>query len=135
MVTEADVYHGAINHALSINLTWCNGYAAPATRGDGACTHSGSAPLGTWFRFSPSVNCALYNSNPYENMVCHAVQTYGIISVDYSGAYQINQEDPADWTQMGYTGTDPITTSWGGKQEYNVIEGLPWTQLQALVYP
>jgi hypothetical protein len=135
MVTEADVYHGAIDHALSINLTDCDGWTAPATRGDGSCTFSGAAPLGTWWRFSSSVNCPSYNANPFEEMVCYAVQTYGMVSVDYAGAYQINSEQASDWAAEGYSGTDPITASWDGDAEYSVLEGLPWSQLQALVYP
>jgi len=149
MITEADVASGSINHALSINLTDCNGWTAPATRGDSSCNGTTlpgttAAPLGTFFRFPSSVNCASYNSNALETMVCHAVQTYGMVSVDYAGAYQINAEQTpdlcgcsatSDWTAEGESGTDPLTTASNGGAEYSVLAGLPWSSLQALVYP
>jgi hypothetical protein len=133
MVTEADVYHGAINHALSINLTWCDGFIAPATRGDPACGSGGAAPLGTWFRFAPGTTCNC--TNPYSTLVFNAIKTYGMVSVDYSGAYQINSEDPSDWAAEGYSGQDPITASWNGLQEYSVLEDLPWASLQVVNPP
>jgi hypothetical protein len=67
--------------------------------------------------------------------VFNAIKTYGMVSVDYSGAYQINSEDPSDWAAEGYSGQDPITASWNGLQEYNVLEDLPWASLQVVNPP
>ena len=135
MVTEADVASGSINHALSINITDCNGWILPATRGD--CGNDPGEPAeGQWFRFAPGTVCSPSQcSSPYARMVFNAISTYGMVVMDQSGAYQINQEAQADWANEGEPGTDPITASWDGAQEYTVISGLPWSDLQVLDYP
>ena len=135
MITEADVASGAINHALSINITDCNGWVLPATRGD--CGNDPGEPAeGQWFRFAPGTVCSPSQcSSPYARMVFNAISTYGMVVMDQSGAYQINQEAQADWANEGEPGTDPITASWDGAQEYTVISSLPWGDLQVLNYP
>jgi len=135
MVTEADVASGSINHALSINITDCNGWILPATRGD--CGNDPGEPAeGQWFRFAPGTVCSPSQcSTPYARMVFNAISKYGMVVMDQSGAYQINQEAQADWANEGEPGTDPITKSWDGQQEYTVIANLPWSDLQVLNYP
>jgi len=135
MVTEADVASGSINHALSINITDCNGWILPATRGD--CGNDPGEPAeGQWFRFAPGTVCTSAECpTPYARMVFKAISTYGMVVMDQSGAYQINQEAQADWANEGEPGTDPITASWDGQQEYSVISGLPWSDLQVISYP
>jgi hypothetical protein len=135
MVTEADVASGSINHALSINITDCNGWVLPATRGD--CGNDPGEPAeGQWFRFAPGTVCSPSQcSTPYARMVFNAISKYGMVVMDQSGAYQINQEAQADWANEGEPGTDPITKSWDGQQEYTVIANLPWSDLQVLNYP
>jgi hypothetical protein len=152
MVTEADVASGSINHALSINITDCNGWILPATRGD--CGNDPGEPAeGQWFRFAPGTVCSPSQCNsPYARMVFNAISTYGMVVMDQSGAYQINQEAQADWANEGELGTDPITQSWctytatgalgwngnscttTAEQEYGVIANLPWGDLQVLNY-
>ena len=56
MVTEADVASGSINHALSINISDCNGWVLPATRGD-CGSDPGQPAEGQWFRFAPGTTC------------------------------------------------------------------------------
>ena len=135
MVTEADVASGSINHALSINITDCNGWILPATHGD--CGNDPGEPAeGQWFRFPPGTVCTSAECpTPYARMVFKAISTYGMVVMDQSGAYQINQEAQADWANEGEPGTDPITASWDGQQEYSVISGLPWSDLQVISYP
>lgn len=111
----------------------CNTYVYPANRGD-CSSHPGQPSEGTFFRFPSSVNCS-GQANQFADMVCTAIQNYGMVVIDQGGAVQLNAEQPSDWTAEGNTGTDPITTSWGGAQEYQVVANLPWSQLQAIDPP
>jgi hypothetical protein len=137
-ITEADVASGAIDHAIAVELPGCYSYVYPADRSD-CSSHSnngsGQPNEGQWFRFPASVNCASYDSTPFEEMVCKAVQTYGMVVTDYAGAVMLQSEQPSDWAAEGNTGTDPITTSWDGQAEYSVVANLPWSQLQAVDPP
>jgi hypothetical protein len=135
MVTEADVASGSINHALSINITDCNGWVLPATRGD-CGSDPGQPAEGQWFRFAPGTTCnpTTQCTTPFAHMVFNAISTYGMVVMDQSGAYQINAEQPSDWAAEGESGTDPMTASWDGQQEYSVIANLPWGDLQVLNY-
>jgi hypothetical protein len=65
-------------------------------------------------------------------MVFRAVQTYGMVVTDYAGAVMLQSEQPSDWAAEGHTGTDPITTSWDGQAEYDVVASLPWSDLQTV---
>jgi hypothetical protein len=47
----------------------------------------------------------------------------------------IQGEDSADWAFEGHTGTDPITAASAGKPEYQVLNGMPWSQLQVIIAP
>jgi len=44
-------------------------------------------------------------------------------------------EQTSDWAAEGNSGTDPITTSWEGDAEYQVVANLPWADLQAIDPP
>ncbi len=44
----------------------------------------------------------------------------------------LEAEKTSDWAAEGNTGTDPITASWDGQAEYQVVNSLPWSQLQAV---
>ena len=135
MVSEADVASGSIDHAISVQITDCNGWVLPATRGD-CGSDPGQPAEGQWFRFAPGTICTSAECNsPYATMVFKAISTYGMVVSDQGGAYQINQEAQADWANEGEPGTDPITASWDGQQEYSVIANLPWSQLQAVAPP
>jgi hypothetical protein len=133
-ITEADVKSGSINHAINVILPPnCNIYIYPADRGD-CSSHAGQPSEGTYFRFPSSVNCT-NQANPFSDMVCAAIQKYGMVVIDQGGAVMLNAEQPSDWAAEGNTGTDPITASWKGAQEYQVVANLPWSQLQVVNPP
>jgi hypothetical protein len=131
-VTEADVASGYIDHAIAVILPHCNNSVYPADR-----TDCGSAPgepsEGQWFRFPPGASCpASECTTPFAQMVFNAIQTYGMVVVDQGGAVMIEAEQQSDWVAEGHTGTDPITASWDGLPEYQVVANLPWSTLQAV---
>ena len=74
-------------------------------------------------------------STPFAQMVFKAIQTYGMVVVDQAGAVMIEAEQPSDWAAEGNTGTNPITASWDGLEEYQVVANLPWSSLQAVDPP
>jgi hypothetical protein len=132
-ITEADVASGSINHAIAITLPACNGYVYPADRGD-CGSNSGQPGEGQWFRLP--ANVAMPSGlTPFAQMVFRALQTYGAVVTDQGGSVSIESEQPSDWAAEGHSGTDPITSSWDGLQEYQVVASLPWSSLQVVDPP
>jgi hypothetical protein len=130
LITESDVSAGAVDHALSLQLVECNGSIAPADRTD--CGPSpGQPPEGTWFRLPASLAMP-GGLTPFAQLVFRALQNYGAVVTDQAGAVMIQAEDPSDWAVTGHSGVDPITASWQGQPEYTVLNGIPWSQLQAV---
>ena len=72
---------------------------------------------------------------PFGQMVFRALQTYGAVVTDQAGSVSIESEQPSDWAAEGHSGTDPITASWDGDQEYQVVASLPWASLQVVDPP
>jgi hypothetical protein len=133
-ITENDVASGSIRHAVAVILpSNCNGDVYPADRGD-CGTHPSQPSEGQWFRFAPGTAMPS-GLTPFAQMVFRAISTYGMVVVDQGGAVMLEAEQPSDWSAGGNTGTDPITASWDGEQEYQVVASLPWRDLQALSVP
>lgn len=130
-ITEADVASGTIDHAIAVVIPGCSGPPVfPADRTD--CSSAPGLPHeGTWFRF-PAGLAMPSGLTPFAQMVFHAVQTYGMVVVDQGGAVMIEAESSTDWAAQGHSGIDPITASWGGLPEYQVVASLPWSALQAV---
>ena len=132
-VTEADVESGTIGHAIAVILPGCNGYTYPADRGD--CGSDGGQPAeGQWYRF-PAGLAMPSGLNPFAQMVFRAIQAHGMVVVDQGGSVSIEAEQSSDWAAEGNSGTDPITASWDGLQEYQVVQALPWSDLQVVDPP
>ena len=132
-ITEADIASGAINHAVGIVLPRCNFSVYPADRGD--CGNDPGQPAeGQWFRFAPGTQMPS-RLTPFAQMVFQAIETYGAVVTDQGGAVSIEAEQPSDWAAEGHSGADPITASWEGLQEYQVVASLPWSDLQVVDPP
>ena len=130
-VTEADVASGSIDHALAVDLPGCTAPAiAPADRSD-CNTDPGQPPYGTWFRL-PADLAMPSGLTPFGRMVFTALQRYGMVFTDQAGAVMLQSETTADWAAEGHRGVDPITASWQGQPEYEVVANLPWSQLQVV---
>ncbi len=160
-VTQADVLSGSINHAIGIQVVNCNRFVYPADRGD-CGSDPGTPGEGQWFRFAPSVNCADYDSTPFENEVCVTGKQKGFVVVDHGGSDGIEADyatnvwlaegnngirgrwytNPQGGGDFGYS-TAPLEESMESRpgktgseeQEYQVIANLPWDQLQVIVPP
>jgi hypothetical protein len=133
-ITETDIASGSINHAIMLQLPACYGYVYPANRTD-CSSHPNSDPgqpaEGQWFRLP--ANLAMPSGlAPFAQMVFRALQNYGAVVTDYAGGVMLVAEQPSDWAAEGHSGTDPITASWDGLAEYQVVADLPWAELQAV---
>jgi len=117
---------GVIPHVLAMSIPLPkNTYVYPATRTDGHTTGANNIPEGTIFRFPPDV---VINPNwsPLIKMMVVAIRDYGVVVRDKAGCVTFYGEDP---TQYG--STNPYTQYYGGKPLWDVMNQMPWTQLQA----
>jgi hypothetical protein len=132
-VTEADIASGSIDHAVGITLPSCNYSVYPADRGD--CRYDPGQPAeGQWFRFTPGTQMPP-RLTPFGQMVFQAIETYGAVVTDQGGGVLIEAEQSSDWAAEGHSGIDPITASWEGLLEYQVVASLPWSDLQVVDPP
>lgn len=133
VVKESDVASGRIRHVLAMGVVECNGMVAPADRTD--CGHSPGRPSeGTWLRLPPALHMP-HGLTPFARMVFRALQRYGVVVTDQSGAVSIGTEDPRDWAIQGHNGIDPITASFAGKPSYAALDGVPWSKLEVIRPP
>ena len=133
IITEADVASGSIDHAVGITLPRCNYSVYPADRSD--CGYDPGQPgEGQWFRFAPGTPMPA-GLTPFAQMVFRAIETYGAVVTDQGGSVSLEAEQSSDWAADGHTGSDPITTSWDGLLEYQVVASLPWSDLQVVDPP
>jgi hypothetical protein len=132
-ITEADVASGSINHAIAITLPLCNSYVYPADRED-CGTYPGQPAEGQWFRLPASLAMPS-GLTPFAQMVFRTLQQYGAVVVDRGALITLQTEKVSDWAAEGHSGTDPITASWDGEKEYQVVAKLPWGDLQAIDPP
>jgi hypothetical protein len=158
-VTEADVLSGTIRHAIGLQVANCSMGTYPADRSN-CGYYPGNPAEGQWLRFAPSVNCAAYDTTPFENEVCLAGQRYGFVIVDQGGsdgiladyatgtwAHEGNpgpvgswQDNPKGGCCIFVGGGGPLedafqTASGYWEQEYQVIASLPWSRLQVIDPP
>jgi hypothetical protein len=132
-ITFADVQAGVIPHAIGVDVVTCNnGFVAPADRTDGnqSCAFDATIPAeGMWF-FMPKSVAMPTGLAPFAQMVFTALQDYGMVVMDHAGAVMVGAQNSEVWTWEGHSGTDPITASFNGAQEYQVISNLPWGSMQ-----
>ena len=135
-VSVADVRSGSIDHALSLQLFQprAGGQSYPATRNDGWGSSSNtSIPYeGQRFRLKASVNVDALNLTPIAKMIAKAAQKYGFIVTDKAGVLAVPGEEGSAYKLV--EGSDPWDTLLGGKAYWQILQGFPWDQLEALVW-
>ncbi len=132
-ITLADVAQGSIDHALGIALPRCDSSVYPADRTD--CGYDPGQPAeGQWFRFAPGTPMPA-GLTPFAQMVFQAIETYGAVVTDQAGGVFLEAEQGSDWSAEGRSGIDPISASWAGRYEYQVVASLPWQDLQVVDPP
>lgn len=131
-----EVTSGAIDHTLGMNVIAARADTAswPANRSDGNGEGDDATdPVeGQRFRLDPSLNLARLHLNPLALMVARAAQTYGLIVTDQStGAVTIQAQDPRAY-MAAHGGRNPYTAVAGPMPLYELLAGIPWSDLQAM---
>jgi hypothetical protein len=119
----------AIGHCLGIAFPeLMPGHCWPAQRDDGP----GGPVLkeGRRLRIDPGLNVAALPVNNIVKAVARAGQRYGFVIWDKSGSVGMRAENPKAVTAQG--GTDPYPALFGTSANWNILNQMPWTSLQAL---
>jgi hypothetical protein len=126
-----DLERGTINHALELLLpdTLSSEFVWPADRTDGGSKDADSIPEGTRFRLNPSVDLATLHLSKLALEIATAIQRYGMIVGDTSGSVALTAQDPTPLIAEGKP--NPYTTLLGG-DPYDVLDAVPWSQLQVI---
>ena len=116
----------------------CTGDTYPATNPYPDCTGPGTAlKEGDYFRLSSAASCP--STPALAAMVCAAIKNYGMIVMDRNtanpGSVYLEGENPVDWTFDGHGGTAPITAAMGPDNQGNVLNAIPWSDLQLVKPP
>ncbi len=132
LIDPSELISGQIDHALAISLvlTKKSELSWPADRTDGSYAGPGAVPEGTRFRLSPSIDIASLNLNPVAKAIALAAQKYGFVVRDHAGSVALYAVNSLTYTQLGQE--NPYPKIFGGLQNWQVLDGFPWKDLQAL---
>jgi hypothetical protein len=133
LIRVADLRSGAINHAINLELpvTRAGAFSWPAQRTDGQSSNASEPAEGERFRLPASLNLSQFNLSPGELMIARAMQNYGLIVTDTSGAVTLQGEDPRPYEVNGASNPYDAYFSGSGSQW---LAGLPWQDLQAVAW-
>ncbi|HEV3452948.1 MAG TPA: DUF4124 domain-containing protein [Acidimicrobiia bacterium] len=125
----------SINHALAVSIvaTTAGVQVPPANRNDGNSTGSNAIPEGTRFRLDPTVNVTRLGLPPAGVTIAKALQSYGMVVMDTSGAVVLSAEDSQPYVAAGRG--DPYASLFGSTPSYKILAKIPWNRLQALSPP
>jgi len=128
----SDIAKGSIDHVLEVQVpnTERGTFVAPADRTDGWSTASDAIPEGTLFRLNPNINLSSLGLSPAGLEIARALQTYGMVVSDTSGAVNLVAQDPSP--QIAAGATNPYDAWFGSTPSYEVLSGVPWQDLEAV---
>ena len=137
---------GAIRHPLHIALveTRRGVWMHPAQRSDGQVDNDAAIPEGATFRLPLELDLDALELSPYCRMIARAVQEFGMIVRDKSGAVVFYGENPLAALDAShpYYGRDGILGCPGGEFDWacapdtnNLLRNFPWSSLVALDGP
>jgi hypothetical protein len=132
LITPGDLASGHIDHAISMGVvrTLAKTFSWPANRTDGRSTTVDSIPEGQRLRLDPTIDLSTLPLTPFGRMIAQALQTYGAIVRDTSGAVTVYAQNRS--TFMADGSPDPYTPYYGGKAKANQLDAIPWDRLQTL---
>ena len=120
LITIDEQRRGEINHALHFSLpeTQANVWRAPAQRTDGQKRDPNAIPQGATFRLPAALAIEAMEMDPYAKMLARAVQKFGMIVRDTSGAVAFYAENPLSHGKSHpYFGVDGILRCAKGNAE------------------
>ncbi len=125
-----DLRQHHIDHALIVGLPHtARGRVWPANRDDGTSDAPDAIPEGTRLRLRAGLDLTKLRLHPAGLQIATAIQRYGMIVSDTSGAVSLSAQDPSPLIRAGQP--DPYDALLRPGQ-YSVTEGIPWDQLQVV---
>jgi hypothetical protein len=127
LIRGHELRRGRIGHALAFALPEARAdrFTRPATRTDGQTASATAVPLGTRFRLDPRLDLDRLDLPRATRVLAEAVQRYGMIARDKSGAVSFYAEAPRPGHPMDLNallGMDP----------HQALEPFPWEHLQVV---
>jgi hypothetical protein len=132
LMTMHELQRGRIDHALAFALSAARAgvVAAPANRTDGTPSRPASIPLGTHFRLDPDVDVDALGLPPTTRAIAHALQRYGMIARDTSGASVTFYAQAPPPGQGG-----AYRRAFGGAYPNQLLARIPWDRMQVVRAP
>jgi hypothetical protein len=124
---------GVIRHTINIETvrTQASVFSWPANRTDGNTADADILMEGQRVRLDPTFDVATL-PNPAERIIAKAMQDYGMILTDTSGAVTMQAEDPRPYMAAHNTTTNPYDAIFAGTPSYSVLQDIPLSRLQVL---
>ena len=133
LIKLQDLQSGSIDHAIDVAVPAAreSTFSWPAQRTDGYQSFADDPAEGERFRFPASLDLDSLGLTPGELMIARAIQQYGMIVSDQSGAMSFQAEDPRPYESGGTS--DPYQAYFSGPQ-YSWLAGIPWQDLEAVAW-
>jgi hypothetical protein len=133
LVRVSDLESGSINHAvdLEVPMALASAFSWPANRTDGSSLDPTAPAEGERFRLPASLDLSTLHLSAGELMIAKAMQTYGAIVTDTSGAVSMQAEDPRPYMVSG--APNPYASFFTGPSS-NWLTDIPWQDLQAVAW-
>jgi hypothetical protein len=133
VVRISELQDHQINHTLGLEVVRARRgiFSWPANRTDGYDSNPTDPVEGERFRLNPKLNLTKLHLNPVALTLARAMQRYGLIVTDQSGSVAIQSEDPRPY-ESEHHGTNPYTQMQHGTPTFELLDAIPWNQLQAM---
>ena len=133
LVRVDELVAGEITHAINICVvrTQMTNFSWPANRTDGNTANPDVLMEGQRVRLDPTFDVSTLPIAA-ERTIAKAMQDYGMILTDTSGAVDLQAEDPRSYNAQHDTTGDPYATVFGGRATYAVLQEIPVSKFQVL---
>jgi hypothetical protein len=129
LIRISELRAGRIDHALAFSIPhtriWTS-WAWPAQRSDGDADTLSAIPEGARLRLDPALDIDALGLPPATRAIAKAVQRYGMILRDKSGAVAFYAEDP------GQLAVNPYGELFSHQSPNLLFRKFPWDRLQVL---
>jgi hypothetical protein len=131
-IKASELKAGAIKHAISVNVvhTKADTQVPPANRNDGNSDAEDAIPEGTRFRLDPTIDVTKLGLGPSGVVIARALQRYGMIVTDTSGAVVLIAEDGQAYVAAGEA--NPFEALFAPQDPSQVLSWVPWGRLQVV---
>ncbi len=133
LVRVDELTSALITHAVNIAVvrTQAGVFSWPANRTDGNTADPDVLMEGQRMRLDPTFDVSTLPISA-ERTIAKAMQDYGIILTDTSGAVDLQAEDPRSYNVEHGTTGDPYASTFEGRASYAVLQEIPVGKFQVL---